>query len=552
MKRRFLTLAAAGVPLAVAGAIYAPVDALAGPAKPAAAGGPTAFACTPFQVPAPAGTQVESVTATTVAAGDYQVPGAPPLGGAVVPNVPAHCEVTVTLTHPGLGDHGKVQVWLPQTGWNGRFQAVGGSAFQANDQGGGLAGGVKQGYAVATTNAGVGDAFDTSWALNASGQINTGLLQNFASRSVHEMTVVSKQVVADVYGKPASYSYFNGCSTGGRQGYMEAQQYPSDFNGINADAPGINWNQFEVSTLWPQVVMNQTHTYPTTCEFNAFNQAVLKACDKLDGVADGLISDPNRCDFDPRRLIGTKVDCDGKQVTITAADADVVRKIWDGPRDTAGKRLWSGLPVGADFSVLAATQPDGNGGTTGAPFFVPAVWVSTFVEKQPTFDTANLTYRQFDQIFQQARAEFDKTIGTGDANLSAFRAAGGKLLTWHGAADPVIPTGGTVDYRQRVEAQMGGTKKVDDFYRVFLAPGVGHCGLGGGQVDDLAALTAWVEQGKAPNVLHAKLTNPTGQTFDRDLCRYPMVSRYTGHGDYTNPANFHCVQASTSDQDNQD
>lgn len=543
MKRRLLALAAAGVPLAAAGAIYAPVSASTGPAQSAAIA-PTSFACAPFNLPAPGGTVVESVTATSVPAGTFQVPGVPPLGGFPVPDVPAHCEVTVTLTHPGANDHAKVRVWLPQPGWNGRFQAVGGSAYAAGDNGAGLAAAIKQGYAAATTDAGVGGALDTSWALDASGHVDTALLDNFASRSAHEMAVVGKQVVAEVYGKAASYSYWNGCSTGGRQGYMEAQRYPTDFNGIDAAAPGINWNQFEVGSLWPQVVMNEEHTYPTPCEFDAFNQAAVKACDKLDGLVDGLISDPERCGFDPRRLVGTKVECEGKQVTITAADADVVRKIWDGPRDTDGKRLWYGLPIGADFRYLAASKTDANGVTTGSPFIVPAEWVATFVEKQPSFNTADLTYAQFDQIFKKARAEYDNVIGTRDADLSAFRAAGGKLLTWQGDADQLIPAAGTVDYRRRVDALMGGTEKVDDFYRVFLAPGVAHCGLGGGKADDLAALTAWVEQGKAPAVLHATLTAATGQSVARDVCRYPMVSRYTGHGDPSAASSFRCVPAS--------
>jgi hypothetical protein len=542
MKRRLLTLAVAGVPLAVAGAVYAPVSASAQPTQTTAASTP-ALTCSAFQIPAPAGTAVESVTAAGVPAGTFQVPGSPPLGGYPVPDVPAHCEVTVTLTHPGANDHAKVQIWLPQTGWNGRFQAVGGAAYSAGTIGD-VAGAVKQGYAAATTDAGVDTSgLNPSWALNASGQINTALLQNFASRSVHEMALVGKQVVADAYARSASYSYFNGCSTGGRQGYMEAQQYPTDFNGINADAPAINWNQFEVATLWPQVVMNEEHTYPTTCEFNAFNAAAVKACDKLDGITDGLISAPNRCDFDPRRLIGTKVVCNGKEISITADDADVVRKIWDGPRDTDGERLWYGLPIGADFSYLAASNAGADGVTTGSPFIVPAEWAAFFVEKNPAFSSANLTYTQFDQIFQQARAEYDTIIGTGNPDLTAFRNAGGKLITWHGDSDQLIPTAGTVDYRRHVDALMGGTEKVDDFYRVFLAPGVAHCGLKGG-VDDLAALTAWVEQGKAPNVLHATLPTANGTTLTRDVCRYPMVSRYTGHGDPASAASFRCVPAS--------
>ncbi|AUG81495.1 hypothetical protein CFP65_6867 [Kitasatospora sp. MMS16-BH015] len=542
MKRRFLTVAAACLPLAAVG--FAPVSASAATAQAAAvAAGPAAFGCAAPQLTAPVGTVVESATAAAVPAGTFQVPGVPPLGGYPVPEVPAHCEVTVILTHPGAADHAKVNVWLPQGGWNGRFQAVGGVAYAAGDNGAGLAGAVKQGYAAATTDAGVGGALETGWGLDAAGQVNTALLDNFAARSAHEMALVGKEVVAAVYGRAASYSYWNGCSTGGRQGYLEAQRYPTDFNGINAAAPAINWNQFEVATLWPQVVMNETHTYPTGCEFEAFDRAAVQACDKLDGLADGVINDPGRCEFDPSRLIGTKLLCAGKEVTVTAADAEVVRRIWDGPRGADGRRLWYGLPVGADFGALAGTTTGPDGSTTGAPFSVPAQWVATFVERQPGFDTAHLSYAQFERIFRTARAEYDAVIGTRDADLGAFRDAGGKLLTWHGSADQLIPTAGTVDYRRRVEAKLGGTRRVDEFYRVFLAPGVSHCGLLGGQVDDLAALTAWVEQGKAPAVLHATLPTATGPAA-RELCRYPMVSRYTGHGDPSDVSNFRCVRGS--------
>ncbi|MFJ1791134.1 tannase/feruloyl esterase family alpha/beta hydrolase [Kitasatospora griseola] len=533
MNRRLLRLAAAGFSLAAAAAVNAPASASAGPA-----GDATPFACRPFQLTAPAGTLVESVAATAVPAGTFQVPGSPPLGGYPVADVPAHCEVTVTLTHPGADDHAKVQVWLPESGWNGRFQAAGGAAYAAGNIGA-VAAAVKQGYAAATTDAGVDTSgLDSSWALNGRGGLNAALLENFASRSVHEMALVGKQVVDGAYARTAFRSYFNGCSTGGRQGYMEAQKYPTDFDGINAASPAVNWNQFEVATLWPQVVMNEQRTYPTACEFNEFNKAALKACDKLDGIADGLISDPNRCDFDPRRLIGTKVVCDGKEYTIGAADAEVVRRIWDGPRDGDGRRLWYGLPVGADFGPLAASTTT-DGVTTGAPFIVPAEWVANFVQKQPGFSSANLTYPQFAEIFRKARTEFDPAIGTRDADLTAFRDAGGKLLTWHGDADPVIPTAGTVDYRKRVEARMGGSAKVDDFYRVFLAPGVAHCSLNG--ADDLAALTAWVEQGRAPGVLHATLPTADGRNVAREVCRYPMVSRYA-HGDPNAASSFRCVR----------
>ncbi|SEO96663.1 DUF6351 family protein [Actinacidiphila rubida] len=538
MMKRLLTVLAAGVPLAAA--VYLPTASAAAPVPNT----PAPFACSALTVKAPAGTSVESVTAVRQAGGTVQGTGI--LGGTAY-DVPAYCEVTVTLTHPGEGDHAKVRTWLPVTGWNGRLQALGGSAFLAGDNGVGLANAVKSGYAATTTDAGVGDALDTSWALKADGQVNTTLLQNFASRSQHEASVIGKEVVDGVYGRNASYAYFTGCSTGGRQGYMEAQRYPGDYDGILADAPAVNWDEFEVATLWPQVVMNNEKDFPTSCEFKTFTDAAVKACDTLDGVKDGLINDPQRCDFDPRRLIGTTVECEGKLQTITAADAAVVRKIWDGPRTTSGQKLWAGVPIGADLTGLAGTTTDGHGNVTGGfPFQVPQAWVATWLEKNPGFDVSTITYSQFTQLFKQSEAEYDKIIGTDDPDLSAFAKSGGKLLTWHGEADQYIPAQGTVDYRKQVDQEMGGSKKVDDFYRLFLAPGTSHCGLNGqdGSADGLGALTAWVEHGKAPKTLPATLVNDAGQSVDRDLCSYPEVSRYKGYGDPSAASSFRCVAPS--------
>ncbi|MEV1026744.1 tannase/feruloyl esterase family alpha/beta hydrolase [Streptomyces sp. NPDC050264] len=533
--KRLLTVFAAGVPLAAA--VYLPTAS----AAPRESSGPTASSCTTASVQAPAGTEVESVTAVRQEGGT--VHGSGVLGGTVT-GVPAYCEVTVTLAHPGDDDHAEVRTWLPVNGWNGRFQALGGSAYAAGDNGTGLAAAVKNGYAVTTTDAGVGDVIDVGWALNSKGQVDTALLKNFTSRSQHEASVVGKRVVDDVYGRSAAYSYFNGCSTGGRQGYMEAQRHPDDFDGILANAPAINWDEFEVATLWPQVVMNNEKTYPTSCEFKTFTDAAVKACDPLDGATDGLVDDPSRCDFDPRRLIGTKVVCEGRELTVTAADAAVVRKIWDGPRTTSGKKLWPGVPVGADLSGLAdITDPDENGDVKGAPFSVPQYWVASWVKKQPSFDVSTITYNQFTQLFKQSEAEYDTVIGTDDPDLSAYRDSGGKLLSWHGLADQYIPAQGTAGYREQVERKMGGTKRVDDFYRLFLAPGTVHCGLnkGDGTTDDLGALRTWVEHGKAPETLPATLINSSGQSVARDLCSYPKVSRCTGHGDRTLAAGFRRV-----------
>ncbi|MBE3012589.1 tannase/feruloyl esterase family alpha/beta hydrolase [Microbispora sp. NEAU-D428] len=534
--KRLLIIFATGVAVACL-----PAAASAGAARSAT----VPITCSSVSVNAPAGAAVESVTTVRREGGTVTIPPVPPLTDVVeIPDVPAYCDVTVMLTHPGVGDHAKVRVWLPETGWTGRFQALGGSAFAAGDYGAGLAGAIKSGYAAATTDAGVGTYLDTGWALNGDGEVDTELLNNFADRSQHEMAVVGKQVVDEVYGRPVSYSYWNGCSTGGRQGYMEAQRHPDDFDGILATAPAINWDEFEVATLWPQVVMNEENTFPSPCEFNAFNEAAVKACDPLDGAPDGLIGDPATCTFDPRKLIGKSVECYGEQETITAADAAVVRKIWDGPRTPAGKKLWAGIPIGAGFD-LAGTRIDADGTRVGVPFPVPATWVSTFLKRRPSYDLSTITYAEFAELFAQSQAEYDTIIGTDAPDLSAFRRSGGKLLTWHGQADQLIPAQGTVDYRRRVELAMGGARRVDDFYRLFLAPGVAHCAgdtsTGPKPTDALGALTAWVEQGRAPQTLSAAVTDSSGETVTRELCRYPSVSRYIGHGDPADARSYSCA-----------
>ncbi|MFD5466972.1 DUF6351 family protein [Kitasatospora sp. NPDC127059] len=531
--KRILTVLAAGLPLAAV--LYAP-------GAVADTGTPAGYSCAAPAVAAPDGTQVEAVTAVAHPAGTVDVPAVFPLKADHVPDVPAFCDVTVTLTHPGQGDHAKVRVWLPQQNWNGRLQTVGGSAYAAGDYGSNLAAALKGGYAAATTDAGVSTYIDAGWGLKSDGTVDSTLLENFASRSEHEAAVVAKDVIAAHYQRAASYAYFNGCSTGGRQGYMEAQKYPEDYNGILANAPAVNWTQFEVATLWPQVVMNEAHVYPTKCEFEAFTAAAVQACDGLDGARDGLVSRPDECGFNPRRLIGTTIECGGKQVTISAADAEVVRRIWDGPRTSSGRKLWAGTPIGADLSALAGHTTDDAGKPVGAPFPVPAKWVSTWVAKQPTLDVTTLTTDRFAQLFQQSVAEYDQVIGTADPDLSAFRDAGGKLLSWHGTADEFIPAAGTVRYRKQVERRMGGASNVDDFYRLFLAPGTAHCGLSG-KTADLTALTAWVEQGKAPQTLPATLNTADGRTVSRNLCAYPLVSRYTGHGDIADAASFRCAPA---------
>ncbi|WP_432942982.1 tannase/feruloyl esterase family alpha/beta hydrolase [Kribbella sp. CA-253562] len=521
MKRLVMILAAV-VPLSA----LVPVAASSA-TQPVARTAPQA--CSTFSVPAPAGARIESVVATDQPAGDVTFPADPPFPAPQpVPGVPAHCDVTVTLTHGT--DHVKIKVLLPTQNWNHRFQAVGGGAYYAGDFTTKLYAGVKNGYAVATTDGGLGPSpIIPSWALTSAGSVDKTLLTNFAYRAPHELAQVGKAVTQAYYGRAAAYTYWNGCSTGGRQGYSEAQRYPGDFDGILAESPAINWDRWSVAAAWPAVVMNAEKTYPTSCELAAFNTAAVAACDTDDGVRDGVIDEPGKCDFAPESLVGQTVLCEGEPVTISAADARVVRRIWDGPRG-----LWYGLNRGAPFGGLVSA--DAAGGSTGAPFIVADSWIKFWLQQNPQYDAKTIGYAEFVRLFLQSRVQYNHVIGTDNPDLSAFKRAGGKLLSWHGGNDELVFQQGTVDYRKRVERTVGGD--VNSFYRLFLAPGAQHCGGGVGPAptDPLAALVSWVEQGKAPKTLPAA----TADGATRNLCAYPLTAHYTGQGDPKQAVNFVC------------
>jgi hypothetical protein len=356
---------------------------------------------------------------------------------------------------------------------------------------------------------------------------------------VHEMTVTSKALVSAFYDRAPRLSYWNGCSTGGRQGLMEAQRYPTDYDGILSAAPAINWARFIPAEIWPELVMLRDGDFLPQCKFQAFQSAAIAACDKLgDGVADGVIGDPLECDFDPHSLVGTSTPCG----TITAQDAAIVEKILAGPRSTAGDFLWFGLLPGASFAGLANTRTV-SGTTVGAPFPIAVVHLGTWVQENPSWDWTTLTYEQFDQLFVQSREEFSDVIGTESPDLSAFKKAGGKLILWHGLVDQLIFPQGTIDYYQRVKDTLGGEGKTKDFARLFLAPGVAHCAGGPGPQPDkpLDALVDWVEHGKAPDTLNAVIRNSSGVvTQSRPLCLYPFVATYKGKDDPADASSYVC------------
>ena len=459
----------------------------------------------------------------------------PPLTG-----LPHFCDVTLTQTDPA-GNAIHIEAWLPQP-WHGRFQGVGGAVFACGPFYNEMAAAIGGGYASAATDCGVPLAgiLTGSWALRANGTLNWPLIRDFGYAGIHDMSVAGKAVTGAYYPSPPRFSYFNGCSTGGREGLMEAQRYPADYNGISSGAPAINWTKFIPSEIWPELVMNQSHDFLPTCIENAFTESAVQAC----GSTDGVITNPSACAWSPDKLVGFVTPCG----VITRQDAAVMEKIWQGPQTAGGKPLWYGLERGASLAGLAATTT-AKGVTSGSPFPVPVSWLGTWLQRNPSWNWQTLTYPQFGKLFAQSVSEFSSVIATDNPDLSAFQKDGGKIIIWHGLADQLIFPQGTVNYYQRVQQAMGGAVRTDSFARLFLASGAQHCASAAGPApaepaQPLDSLVSWVEHGKAPASILGATTDPaTGVVTDtRLLCLYPKFARYSGHGSTTQASSFSCAR----------
>jgi feruloyl esterase len=442
------------------------------------------------------------------------------------------CRVTATVTHPPSGDRVKVFIGLPVTNWNGRFQGNGGGGFSGGSAGS-LRGPMARGYAAGATDTGH-EGGSGSFALDANGRLNWQAIQDNAYLGIHEMTVVGKALTQAFYGKAPRYSYFVGGSTGGRQGLMEAQRYPNDYDGIVSACPAINWQRFLPADLWPQVVMVAAKNFVPKSKLEAATAAAVAACDALDGVADRVIDDPARCTYDPKALVGTKVGDD----TFTETDAEVIRKIWEGPRGQDGTFLWHGLACGTDLSALAGTS-----GTTmtGKPFSIPLEWFQYFLLQNPKWDWTTLTPAGFELLWKQSVEQYGAIIGTDNPDLAPFRDRGGKVIILHGLADQLIPANGTIDYYKRVQQQMGGTEKTAQFARLFLAPGVDHGFRGAGPTPtgQMEAIVRWVEEGLAPDKLMAERRDSSGKVIQtRPLFPFPQFAKYKGTGSTDEASNF--------------
>lgn len=473
------------------------------------------------------------------------------LGGAGIKNVTAavvpangvnlaFCQVDI-LYGTSAEQNINVRVGLPlnsrdggvggvQGAWNGRTQGIGG---------GGCAGSLS---VQAPVNAGyVGSGNDTGHVggsceagVNGDGSYNLQFINDFIRNGMKQQILLSKAAAQTYYARRPAYNYWNGCSTGGRQGYVLAQELARELDGVLANAPAIYWTRFQTAQMWGQVVMKDLVGAPiASAKLSQATASAIAACDANDGVADGVIDEPRACTFSAAANVCGSPTAPAANC-LTPAEAQAIDMIWDGPRNPGGDRIWFGLDRGTNIGSLNGSTPFALGTTQFR-------WNTA----DPAFDWRTVSIDAYADIAQQGSqniADVTDTFG----NLDAFRRSGGKLLTFVGANDNLIMPQGVLHYyrqmaRRYAGGQTGSFGAVQDFYRLFRAPGVGHCSGGAGpQPQNLfGALVNWVENGIAPETIPAAIT-ANGVTRNRPLCLYPKTAVYDGVGDPNSAASFSC------------
>jgi feruloyl esterase len=490
-------------------------------------------------------------SAQTVAAGAFEPPAGP--SPAIFKALPAFCRVTAEIK-PAKDSDIKVEVWMPVTGWNGKYQGVGNGGFAGSITYPAMANAVEAGYATASTDTGHNaGGTNAVWALGHPDRI-----VDFGYRAIHEMTMKAKAMIQAFYGENPKRSYFGSCSNGGRQALMEAQRYPEDYDGIIAGAPANYWTHLLSAGAWDlQALQGDDASYIPGAKIPALSAAVIKACDAQDGVTDGLVSDPQACHFDPATVQCQGTDSDS---CLTAPQVAALKKLYAGPRNSKGDRLFPGRVVGGE---------DGPGGwkawVVGAsPSTALMYQFTTNFFPNMVFDDPKWDFKtfNFDKDVKVADEKQAANLNAMDANLKAFAKRGGKLIIYHGWSDAAISAFNTIDYFNSVTAAMG-ARDASQFLRVFLVPGMQHCGGGPGpnsfgqqgfsglqpdaQHNIYTALDQWVEKGTAPERIvatkYASDANPgQGVKMTRPLCPYPQVAQYKGTGDSNDEANFVCAQ----------
>jgi len=458
-----------------------------------------------------------------VPAGGFASP-VPLLGGATPDfgEVPAFCRVTATVA-PVPDSEIKFELWMPAEGWNGKFVGTGNGGLAGVIFHPAMAGPLLRGYAVANSNTGHdGGPADASFAVG-----HPEKLVDHAWRAVHEMTVKSKAIAAEHYGTPVGRSYWTGCSSGGRQGLKEAQRFPEDYDAIVARAPANNWIPLMTFALLVQQTANTPDGGLPVDKILLLKESAIAACDAKDGVVDSVVVEPQACEFDLAVLECAPGDNDE---CLLPHEIEVARKIYAGvvnPR--TGEQYFPGTELGgeSEWQVFAP-----------GIFPIGTNYWRDLIVGDPAWDPSTLN---FDTDVTQAIANEIAGLAAVDPDIGEFVERGGKLLLWHGWLDGLISPQNTIDYYNDVLATVG-TAQARDSVRLFMSPGVNHCGGGEGpsEVDYLSVLEAWAEDGVVPErMITSKRLDDSGK-LTRPLCAYPLVARYKGTGDTNDAANFDC------------
>ena len=512
-----------------------------------------AFAATAHAVPCAslANLKLPDTTITSaqdVAAGPFIPPGGGPASALATP---AFCRVTAEIK-PAPDSDIKIEVWMPVSGWNGKYAGIGNGGFAGNISYAPLAVAVRAGYAAASTDTGhTGAPTNATWALGHPDRIT-----DFGYRAIHEMTLKAKAIIKAFYGDETKRSYFSSCSNGGRQALMEAQRFPEDYDGIIAGAPANFWTHLLTAGAWDlQATQSDSASYIPAAKIPALSAAVLKACDALDGVTDGLINDPRACHFDPVSLLCKEGDSNS---CFTAPQVTALKKLYAGPTNSKGEKIFPGRVLGAE---------EGPGGwplwiTGGAPGTSLMSQFTTNFFPDMVFDDPKWDFKtfNFDSGVKIADEKQSRNLNATDPNLKAFEKRGGKLIIYHGWNDPAISSYNTIDYYNSVVAAMG-AKDTNSFVRLFMVPGMQHCFGGPGpnvfgqagpampadpQHSIYSALEQWVERGTAPERIIATKSSsdmaPVPAKMTRPLCAFPKVAQYKGSGDTNDEANFVCAE----------
>ena len=439
-------------------------------------------------------------------------------------NLPAFCRVAATLKPTSDSDI-KIEVWLPASGWNGKFQAVGNGGWAGVISYPAMAQALERGYATTSTDTGhVGPT--GSFALG-----HPEKLTDFGYRAVHEMTLKAKAIVAAFYGEAPRISYWNGCSTGGRQGLKEAQRFPNDYDAIIAGASANPRTHLSTWQIWlAQGILKDPANYIPASKYPVIHKAVLEACDAADGLKDGLLNDPTLCRFDPK-----VIECkEGDSPTcLTAPQVEAARRMYTAPKNPrTNQEIFPPVEPGSElgWSMLLA-GPE--------PFPAATDQFRYVVFKDPSWDWRTLN---FDSDVALADKIDNDTINAIDPNLKPFLSRGGKLLMYHGWGDPGVAPRASVNYYKTAVDTLGGEARTSDSIRLFMVPGMGHCGGGEGpnSFDMMSALEQWKEQGRTPVRIVASHRTAGKVDRTRPLCAYPQVAKYKGAGSIDDEASFTC------------